>query len=227
MIHIETLFVDFMVDLSNSPYTTNRILEIPQDIKLELNNGTLTLKAGSKVYVPNGFESDGVTPKFDIRIIENDIVDNNSGHNNTELLTVRYNGGISGGWLFWFVPEYMYSGNTAPTVTSTYAYWYDTANNLMKWTGNNGSTWNSGYSLPIALGKTNSSGVTTSLDQIFNGFGYIGSTVFVLPGVKVQQATGFSGDVPTSEIQTITSVGVVQSAGNNNFYDGYMRIFIL
>lgn len=35
-------------------YTTNRILEIPQDIKLELNNGTLTLKAGSKVYVPNG-----------------------------------------------------------------------------------------------------------------------------------------------------------------------------
>ena len=29
-------------------YTTNRILEIPQDIKLELNDGTLTLKAGSK-----------------------------------------------------------------------------------------------------------------------------------------------------------------------------------
>ena len=35
------------IALTNSPYTTNRILEIPQDIKLELNNGTLTLKAGS------------------------------------------------------------------------------------------------------------------------------------------------------------------------------------
>ena len=42
------------IGLDNSPYTTNRILEIPQDIKLELNNGKLTLKAGSKVYVPNG-----------------------------------------------------------------------------------------------------------------------------------------------------------------------------
>ena len=30
-------------------YTTNRILEIPQDIKLEINNGSLTLKAGSKL----------------------------------------------------------------------------------------------------------------------------------------------------------------------------------
>ena len=35
--------------LTNSPYTTNRILEIPQDIQMELDNGTLTLKAGSKV----------------------------------------------------------------------------------------------------------------------------------------------------------------------------------
>ena len=43
------------VDYSN---VTNCITKIPQDIKLELNNGTLTLKAGSKVYVPNGFEQD-------------------------------------------------------------------------------------------------------------------------------------------------------------------------
>ncbi len=35
---------------------SNCITYIPQDIKLELNNGTLTLKAGSKVYIPNGFE---------------------------------------------------------------------------------------------------------------------------------------------------------------------------
>ena len=54
-------------------YTTNRILEIPQDIKLELNNGTLTLKAGSKVYVPNGFEADGTTQKFDVKIIGQDL----------------------------------------------------------------------------------------------------------------------------------------------------------
>ena len=33
---------------------SNCLLEVPQNIKLELNNGTLTLKAGSKVIVPNG-----------------------------------------------------------------------------------------------------------------------------------------------------------------------------
>ena len=34
----------------------------------------LTLKAGSKVYVPNGFESDGTTPKFDEIVVERVII---------------------------------------------------------------------------------------------------------------------------------------------------------
>ena len=38
----------------NESILTNCLTEIPQDTKLELSNGTLTLKAGSKVYVPNG-----------------------------------------------------------------------------------------------------------------------------------------------------------------------------
>jgi hypothetical protein len=42
------------LNLDNSTAITNCITSIPQDIKLELNNGTLTLKAGSKVYMPNG-----------------------------------------------------------------------------------------------------------------------------------------------------------------------------
>ena len=37
-----------------SSNVSNCIVEIPQDIKLELSSGTLTLKSGSKVYVPNG-----------------------------------------------------------------------------------------------------------------------------------------------------------------------------
>ena len=47
-----------------SSNVTNCITGIPQDIKLELSSGTLTLKAGSKVYVPNGFEQDGTTKKY-------------------------------------------------------------------------------------------------------------------------------------------------------------------
>ena len=60
---------DAMKETVNYKNITNCITEISQDIKVELNNGTLTLKAGSKVYVPNGFEEDGTTPKFDIKIV--------------------------------------------------------------------------------------------------------------------------------------------------------------
>ena len=38
----------------NKSQITNCLLEVPQNIKLELNDGVLTLKAGSKVIVPNG-----------------------------------------------------------------------------------------------------------------------------------------------------------------------------
>ena len=57
----------------NDNQITNCLLEVPQNIKLELNDGVLTLKAGSKVIVPNGFEEDGLTPKFDYVTIDSDI----------------------------------------------------------------------------------------------------------------------------------------------------------
>ena len=42
------------IDSKINKQITNCITAIPQDIKLELNNGSLTVKAGSKVYIPNG-----------------------------------------------------------------------------------------------------------------------------------------------------------------------------
>lgn len=51
----------------NESILTNCLTEIPQDIKLELSNGTLTIKAGSKVYVPNG------VGKFDVVTIQKDV----------------------------------------------------------------------------------------------------------------------------------------------------------
>ena len=39
-----------------SQMITNCITEIPQDAHYTLNNGILTIKAGTKTYIPNGFE---------------------------------------------------------------------------------------------------------------------------------------------------------------------------
>lgn len=180
--------------LTNSPYTTSRILEIPQDIKLELNNGTLTLKAGSRVYVPNGFEADGVTPKFDEYITSNDIIDTDFGNGSREVafLITKSEYAHFSAWPNTLVV----SGTSAPDFSASgyWGVWYDTANNIIKTqAGSNEWITYQGFSLPLSLVSSSSSAVT-SIDQVFNGFGYIGSTVFALPGVKVQIPNGRNAD---------------------------------
>lgn len=161
---------------------TNCITEIPQDIKVELNSdNTITLKAGSKLYIPNGFETDGTTKKFDIKIIENDISFNASTYASNQHMACLLPTNLIQALV---ISTQQFSGDTAPTVTATYAFWYDTANNIIKYTIDNGANWQNGCSLPFSLlNITNGTGII-SIDQIFNGLGFIGSTIFALPGIK-------------------------------------------
>ena len=170
------------ISLTNSPYTTNRILEIPQDIKLELNNGTLTLKAGSKVYVPNG---PGV---FDVVTVPSDVVFHTGtiGTNTYYMMLVC---NLTGGFGYRAVISQYESGSTAPSDTTK--IWYDTTNNAIK--AYKGGSWVRKYSLPIGI-YYRENGNAVAIDQIFNGFGYIGSTMFALPGVKCLAANGRNPD---------------------------------
>ena len=122
------------LDLANSPYTTSRILEIPQDIKLELNNGTLTLKAGSKVYVPNGFEQDGVTPHFDVLVLDQDYTAGHGGGSDSFCCTINTTNNLP-----WFANSlYICSGTTDSLGTTNYHFWYDTGNNIIRYYERNG-----------------------------------------------------------------------------------------
>lgn len=152
---------------------SNCITYIPQDIKLELNNGTLTLKAGSKVYVPNG------AVKFDKVTITQDVSDG-ADSNRESMLFYK----VGKNSLEPMPVEFCFSGSTAPTsfLTGKYAVWYDTTNNVIKLTKNGGTNWDSGYSFPICLAHETTR--TYAISQVFNGFGYIGSTIYALPGVK-------------------------------------------
>lgn len=187
-------------------YTTNRILEIPQDIKLELNNGTLTLKAGSKVYVPNG------PSVFNEKTTSSDLTLTNGWGNQQFFVYVDINNNIC-------IREVNFTeSGSSSSLTTQYRCWYDTTNNSIKWTDDTGSTWREGFSFPIALITADASSIV-SIDQVFNGFGYIGSTVFALPGVKVQIPDGRNEDGTCRSvygtIRTVQQTSV--NPGNGDF----------
>ena len=176
---------------------TNCITYIPQDIKLELNNGTLTLKAGSKVYVPNEFEADGTTPKFDEVVIENDLTWSNSDNRKFILCYDYTNNQLFGNW-----KENALSGNSSNVPSNFFGYYYSVNTNLLYDYRN--SVRDKKASFPICFITSNTSQIT-SIDQVFNGFGYIGSTVFALPGVKGLIPNGRNADGSLKSIEFTTS----------------------
>ena len=213
-----TQVYDFGNDLLEKNIT-NCITKIPQDIKLELNNGTLTLKAGSKVYVPNGV---GV---FDEVVTESDSsVTTNANtplmlfiDTSTNKLTYE---GISG----------CFSGNTAPT-SAQIMTWYDTQENKVKRSLDKGATWTSYRSLPIGIANCDTSKIT-SIDQVFNGFGYIGSTTFALPGVEglIPNGKNADGSLNNTKFKTMRVLTSIKDSSwtqtqvqliNENILDGY------
>lgn len=191
---------------------TNCITEIPQDIILELNGTTLTLKAGSKFYYPNGLE--GATPTFSSFTTTTDLVLNVGGSGWTaepHFITVLNDGTASLG----YAAQDVYSGDNAPTsMSSQYGLWYDTSNNIIRRTTDTGSTWTSTpYSFPICIAE-NTGGVCSNILQIFNGFGYIDQTSFALPGVEGLVPNGKNEDGTLNNIKWTNSSVIIRTNAN-------------
>ena len=179
---------------------TNCITEIPQDIKLELLNGELKVLAGTKVYVPNSKNTDG-SNKFDVVTITSDMQISPSGYASLKhILCALPNNRIQ----LLTLDTQQYSGSAAPS-GQQYMFWYDTANNYVKYTADSGSTWQSGWCLPLAIVTIAYGTGVTSIDQVFNGFGYIGSTMFTLPAVKGLIPNGRNEDGSLKNIEFTTS----------------------
>lgn len=199
---------------------TNCITEIPQDINLTLSNGTLTLKAGSKVYVPNG---SGV---YNTSTISSDItLSQGWGSSDTFLIFVFDNVVIEG------LPVNRIVSGASDSISGSDHIWYDTSNNKIKYINSDGTVRNySSVSLPIAK-ITGQIPSVTSIDQVFNGFCFVGSTVFVLPGVKglipngrnadgtLKSTAWTTGSVLTTHVNTNYVIGVrSNAAGVSNAY---------
>ena len=146
---------------------TNCITAIPQDIKLELVDGVMTLKAGSKVYKANG---ESIT-------ISGDLVVAQGGTNTGAFAFYRSDNNT----VYTVIASQTFSGTTVPARPVNLTTWLDTGTKDVKLY--NGTQWVGGISLPLCT-FDNQNGKVTAVGQIFNGFGYIGSTAFILPGVK-------------------------------------------
>mgnify|MGYP003302357795 CR=1 FL=1 len=180
---------------------TNCLLEVPQDIKLELVDGAITLKAGSKVYVPNGINGNDklfttITVNYDATIKE---------YGTGQLfLYIQTNGGLATAFM---------SGSTVtdyPETPKDFTLYYNsTTNNIILHQNN---SWVTDCSLPIAIVTRSETGYV-SIDQVFNGFGYIGSTVFVLPGVKGLIAYGRTENGSLNNVEFITSRVAINEQG--------------
>ena len=101
-------------------------ISLPQDINLELNDGTLTLKAGSKVYIPNG------PGLFDILTISNDVIFHTGTIGSNNVVMIGCNSSGSFGYRS-FVSSCA-SGTTNPG--PGYNVWYDTTKYLVKFSAN-------------------------------------------------------------------------------------------
>ena len=156
---IQPLVKDLVEDLDSiNNLKTNCITKIPQDIKLELNDDTLTLKAGSKVYDGAG----------NVINVTSDTTVKNTGNAQMYLCVQKTNKNLWAG--------YMTGGTVTerPSQPITYAVYYNTTTKVCEYW--NRSVWVE-VSLPIAIVTRGETGYT-SIDQIFNGFGYIGNTPF-------------------------------------------------
>lgn len=182
---------------------TNCITEIPQDIKLELNNGTLTLKAGSKLTNPTDGTQRTTTEDKNGTLATNGqymvFADKSSGG---LQLSNNYTVAAAG------------SGSSLPADGSTYNVFYNATNNtIYRWNGSSWVSW--GVAFPLGI-ITVSGGVISSIDQVFNGFGYIGSTVFALPGVKGLIPDGRNPDGSLKSIETeLTNVQIISGGGSD------------
>lgn len=192
---------------------TNCITEIPQRIKYTLENGILTIKAGSVVIIPYGVEdlteqypigSTFLNANFKVADTQfangkffvwaelvGDILADQKADNTNLIISLSLT-----------TPRAVYgtssvTADTTPTASTSYKFVYNTAENkcledLGYWEA---------CCFPIIIADRNSTEGVTNIIQVFNGVGYIGSIFWVDKGVKGLIPEGRNADSSLKNIE--------------------------
>ena len=215
--------VDTNIEIENSveSYLTNCILEIPQNIKYTLEDGTLTIKAGTIITVPYGTTDQSTTypvgatflnnnfkvvktyfnnNKFFVQAeVQADIVSGGGGEpdgsGRTAIINLTSNAAED------YLTDRQVSGDN-PTVTQNYSGVYNTTTNRVGKNPNNLTIdYTNVRSFPLLQLIETETEKYGNVKQVFNGMGYIGAAVFVLPGLKWIAPNGKNADGSNNNIE--------------------------
>lgn len=116
----------------------------------------------------------------------------------------------------YFTLQNCISGNIDSLDNQPYHAWYDLSTNFIKVYSNDGSTPVNTVGFPISIVTINS-GSVTSIDQIFNGYGYIGSTAFLLSGVKgfIPNGRSIDGNLNNFGFLMLSDTIITQESNSN------------
>lgn len=189
--------IEAFVDTANTDHLTDCILQIPQDLNFELSSGTLTLKNGSKFYLPDGTEKAVSADKT--KTIT------------TDGIYIIYSNGTNGN-LNHNLLSNVGSGATLPADNTNYSLFFNTTDlKIYHWSSGAWAEYN--VSFPEAIVVVDG-GQITSIEQVFNGFGFFGNCVFLLPDVKVLIPQGRNEDGTLKNFVRISSG--IHITGNND-----------
>ena len=198
---------NIIADESIKTYMPPGVLEVPQNIKYTLNNGTFTLKAGSILTVPYGTTDQSATYPVGATFLNNNFkVADTSFYSGKFFVMAEVQADISlsstnvsdidtflivnlpGNSLAYYQQSQCKSGTTQPTGADL---WYNTSTNRFLDIQDTATQIN--YSFPIVAIRRDS-GKVDSVLRVFNGFGYFGKAVWVNKGVTMLCPDGKNTD---------------------------------
>lgn len=209
--------------LFQSGYLPEGISRVEPCHKLVYENKLLTLKSGSKVYIPNGIDEDGEF-KFREIIITSDVSKGTSfstnmnayvfydAENGDLVARTKYANTINPvtGEKNDDTLQQVWAQKTAPTVavTDVGLIWWDlTTNKIKVWTNN--SLWEEvQYSIPLCE-VTCASGKITGIADDYLLAGVCGNITWINPGVSFIIPTGIDENTHTYTSQNIETTGVI------------------
>lgn len=200
----------------NKTQLTNCILEIPQNIKYTLEDGVLTIKAGTIVTVPYGTTDQSATYPVGATFINNNFkVVKTYFTNNKFFVQAEVQADISISStsdaagikrLVYIILSVNGIGIIARNLSTTSedtltgnSFNYRTDLNLVQRKLSTGIT-SDVTSLPIMAVTSDETSFFAIINRVFNGMGYIGATVFLLPGVRWVAPNGKNPDGTNSNV---------------------------